>query len=56
MRRANFPHRREQRKREAAARQAERDKRGDKAQLDKLIKLGYGHCKEAKRLEAKING
>lgn len=39
----------------AMQRQALRDKRGDKGQLEKLEKEGHGHCKEAKRLRAKLN-
>jgi hypothetical protein len=54
VKRSNFPKRIEQRQAEAKARQEARDKRGDKAQLNKLRRLGYGECKEAKRLEAKI--
>ena len=45
----------EQRQREAKERQAERDRRGDEAQLKKLTDNGHGHCKEADRLRKKNN-
>ena len=41
---------REARRQGAKERQAERDKRGDDAQLKKLIDNGHGGCKEADRL------
>lgn len=46
---------RERRRREAEDRQAARDKRGDKAQLKKLIDNGHGHCREVDRLIKKLN-
>ena len=46
---------REQRQREAKERQAERDRRGDEAQLKKLIDNGHGHCKEADELRDRIS-
>ena len=41
---------REARRTAAEARQAERGKRTDEQQLEKLIVNGHGHCKEALRL------
>jgi hypothetical protein len=41
---------REQRRAEAAERQAARDARSDQQQLHLLINNGHGHCKEATRL------
>lgn len=52
--RAKFRERKNQRRQEAKERQTKRDKLGDKGQLDKLIKMGYSECREAKRLKDKI--
>jgi hypothetical protein len=38
----------------AGERQVARDERGDKAQLLRLERSGHGHCREAKRLRAKL--
>lgn len=46
---------RQERRESAEERQAERVKRGDRGQLDRLIKLGHGHCREAQRLTKKFN-
>jgi hypothetical protein len=46
--------RKDERKAEAAERQAEREKRGDAGQLKKLEREGHSHCKEAKRLRVKL--
>jgi hypothetical protein len=37
----------------AKERQAVRDKRTNEQQLNKLIREGHGHCKEARRLAGK---
>lgn len=52
--RKNFPERREARRQEAATRQAERDARGDANQLNHLKQRGLGECREAKRLQKKL--
>ena len=46
--------RKEIRKQEAIERQAKRDSLTDQQQLDKLIRNGHGHCKEADRLRERI--
>jgi hypothetical protein len=46
----------ERRQREASERQAERDRRGDEGQLNRLIDKGHSHCREADRLREKIGG
>lgn len=43
----NGRHAREQRRVEAAERQAARDTRSNEQQLHRLINNGHGHCKEA---------
>jgi hypothetical protein len=43
-----------ERRREALARQAERDERGDAGQLRQLERGGHGDCKEAARLRKRI--
>jgi len=48
--RKNRDTRRNKRREEAQARQAERDKRTPEQQLELLNKRGHGHCAEAKRL------
>jgi hypothetical protein len=42
------------RRNEAALRQAARDGITDEQQLDKLIKAGHSHCREAMRLRHRI--
>jgi hypothetical protein len=44
----------ERRRREAEERQAERDRRGDEGQLNRLIDKGHGHCKEVQRLRDRM--
>ena len=56
MKRMNFPSRKDQRREEAMVRQALRNERSDKQQLNKLLAHGYGECKEAKKLREKVNG
>lgn len=41
---------------EAVARRFERDSRGDAGQLLYLEERGFGHCKEAQGLRAKLSG
>lgn len=48
--RARFKERKQQRREEAQARAEARAKRTDTQQLQRLVKAGHGHCKEAKRL------
>lgn len=48
--RTNFRDRVEKRQQEATERQAAREKRGDKGQLDRLDKLGYTATRERARL------
>lgn len=45
---------RERRRNEANARQALRDARSDEQQLNKLVREGHGHCKEAEKLHKRI--
>jgi hypothetical protein len=52
--RKNFPDRVKARQEEAATRQAERDTRGDQGQLNRLKQQGLGECREAKRLQKKL--
>lgn len=44
----------EERRKEADARQAARDVRGDEEQLASLEVRGHGHCKEAQRLRDRL--
>lgn len=46
---------REARRTAAEARQAERDRRTNEQQLEKLVVNGHGHCKEATRLAGGIS-
>lgn len=46
---------REQKQREAQARQVERNNRTDAEQLSRLTQAGHGHCKEADRLLKQIS-
>lgn len=46
--------RREERQKSAALRQAAREERSDIQQLALLITNGFGHCKEAVRLRARL--
>ena len=48
--RKNLSHRIQERKTRAINRQAYRDERSPREQLDKLIAEGHGHCKEAQKL------
>ena len=45
---------RQTRQREATERQAERDKRTDQQQIDRLRANGHGDCKEVHRLKARL--
>ena len=50
-------HQDKQRRREnAASLQAEREARGDAAQLRHLEERGFGNCKEASRLRVRLSG
>jgi hypothetical protein len=54
--RMNWTGRRELRLEQAKARQEERTQRGDAGQLMRLESLGFGECKEAQGLRAKLSG
>lgn len=54
--RMNCKERRETRREQAESRQEERDQRGDAGQLLHLEQRGFGHCKEAQGLRAKLSG
>jgi len=54
--RMSFPERRELRRKEAEARQVEKDQRGDAGQLRHLESNGFGDCKEARRLRIALLG
>jgi hypothetical protein len=45
---------RERRRKRTEELQFDREVRGDRVQLDKLIREGHGHCKEADRLRKLI--
>ena len=55
MKPVNFPRRREQRKREATERQNKWELLSDSQKLESLRKRGHGHCKQARKLEEKLN-
>ena len=46
----------ERRRIDAEQRQALRDERSDAEQLERLEGAGHGHCKEAERLRARVEG
>ena len=50
----NSSDRRHLRREEAAKRAADREKRGDAGQLQRLETKGHAHCKEAKRLHKRL--
>ena len=52
--RKNFPDRVKARREEAATRQAERNVRGDAGQLNHLKQRDLGECREAQRLQKKL--
>jgi len=52
--RMNFPKRVDSRRAEAKLRNEERAKRGDAGQLKRLTDKGYGSCKEAMKLSARL--
>lgn len=52
--RFQFKERRIQRRQEAEERAADREKRGDVGQLNRLEQRGFGECREAARLRKKL--
>ena len=54
--RMNWKERRATRREQAEARQEDRKQRGDAGQLRHLEQLGFGDCKEAQGLRAKLSG
>ena len=53
--RKNFRERKQKRREEALSRQADRDERSDREQLDRLFALGHARCKEFDRLCDRIH-
>lgn len=50
----NGRHARDQRRNDAAIRQAERDGITDEQQISRLTKRGHSHCREVHRLRHKV--
>ena len=53
--RKNFPPRVDKRREDARLRAEARGKRTDKQQLERLMKVGHGHCAEAVKLTLSLN-
>lgn len=54
MLRKNRPERKEQRRADAVARQAERDARTPTEQIQRLVNAGHGHCAEVVKLTDRV--